>query len=464
MTRPRSLLLMSLACGSLLPATPADDVVVFRSDVALVRVDTQVLDRDNRAITGLRAQDFVLLESGRPQEIRNFVSENMPVDVVLLLDVSASMRPHVERIASAAHEALRVLGENDRIAIMVFDRATRLRLGFRNNREAVEREFETLLRQETFRGGTDITRGLLDAAAYVSREGRRDARRAIVILTDDQTEFRRDEAGVSRALARADAVLSALLAPDAMPRHSGYPGGYPGGGRGGSRGGGGWPGGPSQGPLGGIILGRPRGPGGGRMPGQMGPRTQSAGTAEIAQRSGGDSMPVDNASALQDTLARIRQRYALHFNVPQGAKGGEERTIEVELSAAARRRYPDADIRYRRSYLVSGGGPQGADPSPTVITSVPREPASGARAESSSTETNQDGGWRRRRVAESTGPREGPLVIGDDSGSNSTAGSSDTPAQPSAAPAPAAPAPAQAPATQGGWRRVSDPAPKPKQE
>jgi VWA domain-containing protein len=364
------------------------------------------------------------------------------------------MRPHVERIASASHEALRVLGDNDRIAIMVFDRATRLRLGFRNSREAVERELESLLRQETFRGGTDITRGLLDAAAYVQREGRRDARRAIVILTDDQTEFRRDEAGVSRALARADAVLSALLAPDAMPQHGGY-GGYPGGGRGGSRGGGGWPGGPSQGPLGGIILGRPRGPYGGRAPGQMGPRTQSAGTAEIAQRSGGDSMPVDDASALQDTLARIRQRYALHFNVPPGAKSGEERTIEVELSAAARRRYPDADIRYRRSYQVSGGGSQGADPPPTVITGGPREPSS-TRAESSSADTNQDTGWRRRRVAESSGPREGPLVIGDGSSSSS----SDAPAQPAPTPAASVTAPPPAPATQGGWRRVSDPAPK----
>src|SRR4051812_23551736 len=99
----------------------AEEEPTFRSDVALVRVDAQVVDRSNRAISGLRAEDFVLFEEGKEQPIRNFARENMPVDVLLLLDVSGSMRPHVERVASAAHEALAVLGQHDRVAIMVFD-------------------------------------------------------------------------------------------------------------------------------------------------------------------------------------------------------------------------------------------------------------------------------------------------------------------------------------------------------
>jgi VWFA-related protein len=301
-------------------------------------VDAQVVDRDNRAITGLRISDFVLREEGRPQQILNFASENMPVDVLFLLDVSGSMRPHVQRIADAAHQALRALGPDDRVAIMVFDRQTRLRLPFRKSQSEVMREFERLLDQETFRGGTDITSGLYDAASYIGREGRREARRAIVILTDDQTEFNRDEEGVGRALTRADAVLCALLAPDAMMTGSGMPGG-----RRNPQGGGSWPGsGPSAGgPLGGIILGRPRGyagGGGGQGPTMRGARTHSAGTAQIARQSGGDSMPVDYSSALENTLSRIRQRYALYFNLPAGVKRGEERRIEVSLVESARQR------------------------------------------------------------------------------------------------------------------------------
>src|SRR5581483_7727622 len=150
-------------------AAPDDSGVVFHSDVALVRVDAQVVDSSNRAITGLTAQDFVLRENGKTQEIRNFESENMPLDVVLLLDVSASMRPHIQRIADAAHEALRVLQEGDRVAIMVFDRSTRTRMPFRSGVSNTEQELERLLNQESFNGGTDITRGMLDAAAYLQR-------------------------------------------------------------------------------------------------------------------------------------------------------------------------------------------------------------------------------------------------------------------------------------------------------
>jgi VWFA-related protein len=408
MIRTVYVLFFALASAGLLPA--ADSDVVFRSQVSLVRVDAQVIDRDNRPITGLRPEDFVLREEGRPLQIRNFAREDMPVDVLLLLDVSASMRPHVQRIASAAHQALQALGNDDRVAIMVFDRTARLRLPFRSSRDDVEREFKTLLRQETFNGGTDIAGGLLEAADYVARSARREARRAIVILTDDQTERDRDEAGVPHALVKADAVLSALIAPDAMRNRPLSPGM----GRGGT-----WPG---QGrSRGGIIFG-PGGPMGGprsRPPGATGPRTHPAGVAQIARESGGDSMPVDQASALETTLARIRQRYALHFLSPEGARPGQRRTIDVALSEAASRRYPDAEVRFRRFYLAPdrpvgvaarGDEPDQAGPSP--------------------------GMKRRPAVSEPAGPRGANPSVGVGS------------------PAPAEPKPEPAPASQPGWRRV----------
>src|SRR5580698_2931105 len=312
----RSAYLLLLAIALVTGLSASDDDLVFRSDVSLVRVDAQVVDSTNRAITHLNAEDFVLHANGQVVPIRNFASENMPVDVLFLLDVSASMRPHVQRIADASGQALTVLGKDDRMGIMVFDRSTRVRLSFNSSRQDVQRGFDRLLREERFNGGTDITRAMLDAADYVRREGRRDARRAIVILTDDQTEFDRDDEGVGQALAHANAVMCALIAPDAGQygrRGGGRPGGLGGGGLGGG--------------LGGIIFG-PRG-GGNSYPGGGGggSHTQSAGTVEIAQDSGGDSMSVNDASALEDTLARLRQRYTLYFNLPEGAQPGQERNI-----------------------------------------------------------------------------------------------------------------------------------------
>jgi VWFA-related protein len=166
---------------------PDAPIVTFRSDVALARVDAQVVDRQNRPIRGLRPEDFVLRSNGAQQEIRNFQSETMPLDVLLLLDVSRSMAPHVQRVASASHEALRVLKDDDRVAIMVFDRYTRVRMAFRKGARDAERGLANVIEHETFEGGTDITRALLAAARYMEENGRREARRAIVILTDDQT-------------------------------------------------------------------------------------------------------------------------------------------------------------------------------------------------------------------------------------------------------------------------------------
>jgi VWFA-related protein len=323
-----------LAADPQTPATPTvDPPVTFRSDVLLGRVDAQVVDLNNHPIRDLRVQDFILRVDGKQQEIRNFQSEKMPIDVVLLLDVSRSMEPHVRRVASASHEALRVLGGQDRVAILVFDRFTRVRMPFRSARGDTERELENVLDRETFEGGTDITRGLLDAASYVAQNARHGVRRAIVIVTDDQTERSRNEAEVLRALTRADSVLSALIAPDALHTGTG-----------------------SRRSL--IdeyrlrdVFGDLIPPGFGSFP-LRGPRTQSAGTSEIAHQSGGDSMDVDQGAAFERTLMRIRERYALYFYLPDGVQPRESSSVEVSLSNAARQRYPRAEVHHRRSYLA----------------------------------------------------------------------------------------------------------------
>jgi VWFA-related protein len=372
-------LVSALAVGTL----SADDDVVFHSDVSLVRVDAQVVDSSNRAIIHLKATDFVLREDGRVVPIRNFASDNMPVDVLFLLDVSGSMRPHVQRIADASGQALTQLGKDDRMGIMVFDRYTRVRLAFSSSHQEVQHEFDRLLRDERFNGGTDITRAMLDAASYIRQNGRRDARRAIVVLTDDQTEFDRDDEGVGRALAHADAVMCALIAPDAMQYNRGggqRPGGLGGGGLGGG--------------LGGIIFGRG---GGGGYPGGRGSggaqHTQSAGTSEIARDSGGDSMSVNDASALEDTLERLRRRYTLYFSLPEGVQPGQERNIEVDLTPEARRRFSDAEVRYRRAYATPTGG---RDSGPVKVTRAPSDDVYTPPASSDTTDSTTPTVHRRR--------------------------------------------------------------------
>jgi VWFA-related protein len=349
-----------------------DDEVVFRSDTTLVRVDVQVLDRDNRPVTGLEREAFLFREQGQQRAIKNFVREEMPIDLLFLIDVSGSMRPHVERMAEAAHRSLPSLRSEDRVAVMVFDRSSRVRMPFRGGPNEAQREFDNLLRMESFNGGTDITRALFDAAQYMRRQGRKEARRAIVLLTDDQTEFEADESRVVVALNGADTVMSVLLVPNAMRRGGG--GGYPQGG-GGRRGGG----------IGGVIIGGGGIPGipggvgyprrgGGGYPGGGGQRGRSAGSAEIARESGGDAMQADESAALDTTLNRLRQRYALYFNLPAGVVAGDRRTVDIELEDTVRRQYPEATVRYKRTYVAAASSGAGA-PVEEELNVVPLRPA-----------------------------------------------------------------------------------------
>lgn len=180
----------------------------------------------------------------------------------------------------------------------------------------------------------------------------------------------------------------------------------------------------------------------------MYPHTQSAGTAEIARHSGGDAMPVDDASALETTLERIRQRYALHFYMPSDSKAGQNPRIEVALADTARSRYPDADVRYRRVTMSgtppsgpyqNAGSTGGRDSESVVVGSAPSN-ASGASSESTADRGNV--ARRRRAVSDSTGPR-GPSPDGNGdakSADQSDAATKDTDNS-----------------KHGGWRRVKPP-------
>lgn len=385
------LMLVSLAMG----ARAQDDAPVFRSDVRLVRVDAQVVDASNRAITVLQERDFRLIENGRKRQIKNFLAEDMPVDVLLLLDVSGSMRPNIELVERASSDALRVLAAGDRVAIMTFTRGTRVRLPFLENKQEVQRALSDLIESERFNGGTDIFRGMVDAIEYVGKNARQDARRAIVIVTDDQTELHRDDDAVVAALAEADTVLSALLAPNAMRGLGGNPGAVV------------WPRLPG---LGSIIIG---GGGRGRYPGGGTSGTRSGGTPEIAQASGGDSMNVGSAYAFRETLERIRQRYALHFNLPPTARASEIRRVTVELTESARRRYPDAQLRYRGAYRTPAGLPPpspGAQDEEDVISQSVEQQEDSKPAAEKAAERAPEGGRRQGRViVDETERVRGPL-------------------------------------------------------
>jgi VWFA-related protein len=64
------------------PPPPQQPPITFRAEVNYVEVDARVLDAQGKFITGLKPEDFEVLEDGRPQKVTAFSLVNIPVERV----------------------------------------------------------------------------------------------------------------------------------------------------------------------------------------------------------------------------------------------------------------------------------------------------------------------------------------------------------------------------------------------
>lgn len=167
-----------------------DDVV--RIDTQLVSVPAVVLDGRGKPVTGLRASDFLLYEDGRPQQITNFATTEVPFEVALLLDTSGSTRAEVGLIRGAANAFIEALRPGDRVAVLAFSTkeegsqklaAVEVRAPMTDDREKLREAVEGIGASY----GTPFYDGLERVANDIFRQPPRDemrGRRALVALTD----------------------------------------------------------------------------------------------------------------------------------------------------------------------------------------------------------------------------------------------------------------------------------------
>ncbi|MBI2150843.1 MAG: VWA domain-containing protein, partial [Acidobacteria bacterium] len=91
---PGLVLLLAIISGVFAKAGSQSVDDTLKVIVDLVDVQFSVTDRRGRFVPGLRAQDFLVQEDGRRQEIRNFSRESeLPLTLGLLIDTSPSVRP-----------------------------------------------------------------------------------------------------------------------------------------------------------------------------------------------------------------------------------------------------------------------------------------------------------------------------------------------------------------------------------
>ena len=179
------------------PDTPAtgdevDEGDIVRVETQLVSVPTVVTDGAGRPLSGLKPENFRIIEDGQVQTIANFGTAETPFEIALLLDTSGSTRDDVALIRSAANSFIGALRSGDRVGVVAFNTARTVAepvatvdvlTPLTGDREALRSAIENLGASN----GTPYYDALERVADSIFREAPKDdvrGRRAIVALTD----------------------------------------------------------------------------------------------------------------------------------------------------------------------------------------------------------------------------------------------------------------------------------------
>jgi Ca-activated chloride channel homolog len=92
----------------------------LKVDVPLVLVQVTITDPNNRLVTGLDKENFQVFEDKQQQEIRHFSSEDAPVSVGVIFDMSGSMTSKIERAREAVVEFFKTSNPQDEFFMITF--------------------------------------------------------------------------------------------------------------------------------------------------------------------------------------------------------------------------------------------------------------------------------------------------------------------------------------------------------
>lgn len=180
-------------------------------DVEVVQITATVTGSGGRFVRNLKAADFRVFEDGVPQTITAFAAENIPLELVVAVDVSGSMTKAMPTVKAAVRKFLTKLRPQDVVTVLGFNDTT-----FTIARPTVtlEGRLKNLERLRPW-GGTSLYEAMLKSLAQLGPQA---GRRVIVVFTDgEDLNSRIPLETAERSLESSDAMLYAIglgRAPD----------------------------------------------------------------------------------------------------------------------------------------------------------------------------------------------------------------------------------------------------------
>jgi Ca-activated chloride channel family protein len=263
-------------------------------EVEVVQVTATVTDDGGRFVKGLARDQFRVKEDGVLQRITAFAGENIPLEIVVAVDVSQSMTESMPTLKTAVRTFLRALRPADQVTLVAFNDNIFTPARRSTDPEARVRAVDRLAPW----GGTALFDAMLTALNTV---GKQPGRRSVVVFSDGEDQ---------NSVATLKRVETRLETSDATIYT--------------------------------IGLGR-----------SVRDRDLAGVMARMSEVSGGRSFLIDDIGELDkvfgDIVEELSNQYLISYGSSNEARDGTWRRITVELKDGSHQ------VRHRQGYRAAGG-------------------------------------------------------------------------------------------------------------
>ena len=198
----------SLVSNDVKHDTPGQPIPRGRSihvDVDLALLNVTVTDPYSRIVTGLEADNFRVFEDNIEQEVVNFSSEDVPISIGVILDLSGSMANKLGKAKEAALQFFKTANPEDEFFLVGFNERAQVLSPFTSNVEDLEGRMLTA----SAKGKTALLDGI-----YLGLTKMRDAqngKRALLIISDGgDNNSRYNEKDIKQLVREADTQLYSI--------------------------------------------------------------------------------------------------------------------------------------------------------------------------------------------------------------------------------------------------------------
>ena len=186
---------------------------ILKSNVNLVLVPVTVTDPMDRLVTGLDKSNFSVYQDKQKEQIQNLSSDDAPISVGVIMDVSGSMGDKIDRAREAVSQFLETANPQDEFFLITFSDGPELVAPFTSRVQDIEGRLPTVQAKGMTALLDAIYLGIhqMDHAQY--------PRKALLIISDGGDNHSRYTEGEVRDLVEeADVQIFAVGLYDQFPR------------------------------------------------------------------------------------------------------------------------------------------------------------------------------------------------------------------------------------------------------